>query len=125
MNYDKYGEVINGNDTYNQIAKDLLNYGKCIIGWTDGGYDHRDILFTYKPKKYGSLQRGFNFCYLYVSIMDFTSYGFLIEMKTNNQKNVNYIKEKLRLNDNNCDDKICELLNGVIKYIDIMEKNND
>lgn len=123
MNFDKWGEVINGEDTFEQIAKDLIETGKCIIGWTDEGADHRDILFTYKPKKYGTLQRGFRWCYLYISIMDFTSYGFLIENDKSNQKHNGYVKEKLRLHDNDCDDKICELINGVIKYIDVMEGN--
>ena len=67
MNFDKWGEVINGEETFEQIAKDLIETGKCIIGWTDEGVDHRDILFTYKPKKYGNLQRGFRWCYLYFS----------------------------------------------------------
>ena len=121
MNYDSYGEIINGEDTYKTIAKNLLDTGKCIIGWTDQGFDHRDILFTYQPKQYGNLQRGLRWCYLYISIIDFTSMGFLIEMRTDNRKHKGYIMEKLRLNDNSCDNKICELVNGVIHEIDILE----
>ena len=45
--------------------------------------------------------------------------GFLIEDDTDNRKYPSYIKEKLRLNDNSCNDKICELINGVIEYIDL------
>ena len=52
-------------------------------------------------------------------IMDFSCRGFLIESDTDNIKDPSYIKEKLRLNDNSCDDKICELINGVIEYIDL------
>lgn len=118
MNFDEYGEVINGEDTFSTIAQQLISHGSCIIGWTDQGCDHRDILFTYKPHKYGNLQRGFHWCYLYVSIMDITSYGFLIECKTDNKKHPSYLKEKLRLHNNDCDDKICELINGVIEQID-------
>ena len=121
MNYDVYNEVINGSDTYKKIAKDLLDTGKCIIGWTDQRYDHRDILFTYKPKQYGNLQRGLKWCYLYISIMDYASMGFLIEMRTNNKKDKGYIMEKLRLHDNECDNKICELVNGVIGELDYLE----
>ena len=121
MNFDKYGEVINGEMTYKKIAVELLSNGKCIIGWTDEGADHRDILFTYKPNIYGTLQRGFRWCFLYVSIMDFTSYGFLIESDRDNTKDDGYLMEKLRLHDNNCDKKICELINGVIKEIDKLE----
>lgn len=127
VNNDEWGEVTNGNMTYESIAKQLYDEEDksraCIIGWTDQEYDHRDILFTYKPKQYGNLQRGLRWCYLYVSIMDHCSMGFLIEMRTDNRKDDGYIKEKLRLHDNNCDDKICELINGVIHELDKLEGN--
>ena len=120
MNKDKYGEIINGEDTYRIIADELMEGKSVIIGWTDQGCDHRDILFTLRPQKYGTLQRGLNFSsHLYISIMDFSCMGFLIENDTDNRKYPSYIKEKLRLNDNSCDDKICELINGVIEYIDL------
>ena len=119
MNIDEYGEIINGENTYKIIAEELMNNGSCIIGWTDSKYDHRDILFTYKPEKHGTVQRGLNWnSHLYISIIDFCCMGFLIEYKTDNTKDTGYIKEKLRLKDNHCDDKICELLNGVIKELD-------
>ncbi len=118
MNKDDYGEIINGTKTFDKIAEELLNYGRCIIGWTDEGCDHRDILFTYKPHKYGNLQRGLHWAYLYVSIIDFTSMGFLIEINNDNRKDKGYIMEKLRLNNNPCDIKICKLINGVIYKID-------
>lgn len=125
MNKDIYGEIVNGEDTYKTIVEELMNNGSCIIGWTDCKYDHRDILFTYKPIKYGTLQRGLNWnSHLYVSIMDYSCMGFLIEWKTDNTKDNGYIKEKLRLHDNHCDDKICELLNGVIKEIDKIEESD-
>ena len=121
MNKDEYGEIINGNETYSVIADKLINGQSVIIGWTDEGCDHRDILFTLRPQKYGTLQRGLNFSsHLYISIMDFSCMGFLIENDTDNRKYPSYIKEKLRLNDNSCDDKICELINGVIEYIDLV-----
>lgn len=119
MNFDKWNEVINGEQTYKKIAETLLDTGKCIIGWTDQQYDHRDILFTYQPKHLGGvLQRGLKWYYLYVSIIDQTSMGFLMEDRTNNVKHESYLMEKLRLNDNHCDIKICELINGVISEID-------
>lgn len=124
MNKDIYGEIINGESTYKTIADNLLNGNSVIIGWTDQGYDHRDILFTFRPKKYGTLQRGLNFpSHLYVSIIDFSCMGFLIENDSDNRKYPNYIKEKLKLDDNDCDDKICELINGVIEYIDLARNN--
>ena len=126
MNYDSYNEVINGEYTFAKIAETLLTDGKCIIGWTDQGYDHRDILFTYKPKHLGGgLQRGLRWCYLYISIMDHSSMGFLVEHSTDNRKDNGYIKEKLRLHDNSCDDKICELINGVIHHLDLLREGGD
>lgn len=124
MDMDKYLEITNGSKTYKAIATELLSYGRCIIGWTDEGCDHRDILFTYRPHQYGNLQRGLKWSFLYISIMDSSCMGFLIEMKTDNRKHNNYIKEKLHLNENNCDNKICELINGVIHEIDILEDEN-
>jgi len=122
MNKDSYDEIINGEETYKQIAKELVEYGRCIIGWTDQGCDHRDILFTYKPHKYGNLQRGLRWTCLYISIMGFASMGFLIEDNTDNRKHPSYIMEKLLLHDNPCDNKICELINGVIHELDILER---
>lgn len=121
--YDKYGEVINSQETYRNIAIDLCDRKSVIIGWTDGEYDHRDILFTYRVKKYGNLQRGMRWSDLYVSIISHNSYGFLIEIDTDNRKDKGYIKEKLRLHDNDCDDKICELVNGVIHELDVLEND--
>lgn len=126
MNKDSYGEIINGEQTFKKIAENLKDKGSCIIGWTDEGYDHRDILFTYKPIKYGTLQRGLNWnSHLYISIIDHSCMGFLIEYRTDNRKDVGYIQEKLNLHDNSCDLKICELINGVICELDRLGDKND
>lgn len=126
MNVDTYGEIINGNTTYKKIANELVSKNNVIIGWTDKKYDHRDILFTLRPKKYGSLQRGLNFnSHLYVSIIDCTSMGFLIQNENDNRKSEEYIMEKLRLHDNHCDKAICELINGVIYYLDFFLGNRE
>jgi len=120
MNKDAYEEVVNGIDTSVSIATELLNTGKCIIGWTDQTTEHRDILFTYAPRHLGGeLQRGLRWCFLYVSIMGFSSMGFLIEEQTDNRKNNEYIKEKLHLRDNHCDNAICDLINDVIEQLDL------
>lgn len=122
MNIDKYDEVINGDNTYKIIAETLLDSGKCIIGWTDQGYDHRDILFTYKPMHLGgNLQCGLRWCYLYISIMSLSCMGFLLESNRDNRKYNSYIMEKLGLYDNDCDNKICDLINGVIHEMDKMK----
>lgn len=124
MNYDKYSEVVNGKETYKRIAKDLLEKGMCLIGWTDGAYDHRDILFTYNGslKHYGKLQGGRGKCRLWVSIAGFSCNAFLIKDGNNvdNTKNNSYIAEKLMLHENSCNMEICGLINDVIKEIDEM-----
>ena len=122
-NLDDWKEVINGEDTFKAIAQELIDYGRIIIGWTDQDFDHRDILFTYQPTKMGNLQGGLRWCYLYVSIIRYNSMGFLIEFKRDNIKGPGYIQEKLNLSNNSCDTKLCELINGVIHQIDLIEGN--
>ena len=46
MNVDEYGEVINGKDTYFEIAKHLMKGESVGIGWTDEDSTHFDIIFT-------------------------------------------------------------------------------
>lgn len=141
MKFDKdtYDEILNGEDTYKTIAKYL--YGgidylhgntdsverdesqSILIGWTDGEYDHRDILFTYRVQHTDNHQRGMRWCHFFVGIVDFVCYGFTIEINTDNRKGPGYLKEKLRLHDNHCDDAICELVDGVIHELDILEGN--
>ena len=119
MNVDKYGEVINGEETYAVIAYDLVkNRKSVIIGWTDQKYDHRDILFTLGVNKCGSLQRGLKANDLYVSIIGCNSFGFIPDT----QKHYNYILEKLQLDDNSTNRDIAELINGVIAKIDYLER---
>lgn len=133
MNKDEYGEIINGKGTYSKIAEKLYfdNWeypsfsSSVLIGWTDEECDYRDILFTYRPQKpcRGNYQRGMDWCNLFVGIIDFTTYGFVLESDRDNTKYIDYLREKLQLGDNSCDDKICELVNGVIHELDILEGN--
>lgn len=123
MNKNEYGEIINGINSYKKIAERLLYSGNCIIGWTDDEYDHRDILFAYKPYYLGGgLQRGLKSSYLYISIMGLSCMGFRFNANYDNRKSDEYIKEKLSLNNNHCDDKTCELINGVIAEMDLIIK---
>lgn len=123
MNKDFYGEIINGAKTYNIIAEHLIQGDNVIIGWTEGATEHRDILFSCKPYKYGTLQGGLHHAVLFVSMMTYSCSGFLIKDGCNNWKHPSYIKEKLQLSDNYCDDKICELINGVIREMDLRYGN--
>ena len=116
MNFDEYNEVINGDDTYQTIAKELKDNKAVIIGWTDGEATHFDIMFKLgaeKPLFNNYLQRGIRNYYLFVGIIDHTFYGFSPE----SIKHWSYIAEKLRMGDNNCTRKVAELINGVIEEL--------
>lgn len=112
MNFNKYNEVINGEYTYKEIAKLLLENKAVGIGWTDENFTHLDIIFKLGITKINPFQRGIKGHYLYVSIIDHTSYAFDIE----NEKLGDYIQEKLRMN-NECGDKLKDLINGIIEQI--------
>lgn len=112
MNFNKYNEVINGKYTYKEIAELLLENKAVGIGWTDENSTHLDIIFKLGITKINTFQRGIKGYYLYVSIIDHTSYAFDIE----NEKLGDYVQEKLRMN-NECGDKLKDLINGIIKQI--------
>lgn len=114
MNENNYGEVINGNDTYKFIA-DSLRKGKTVgIGWTDEMATHLDIIFKLGIDiKCGNFQRGIKTDYLFVSIIDYSSYGFCIK---NGIKFGGYIQEKMRMQ-NECGNKLAELINGIIDVL--------
>lgn len=109
MNYDKYNEVINGELTYKKLAEMLKQDDAVCIGWTDEVFTHLDIMFILGVNKFGDFQRGIRSNYLFVSIIDHTSYAFVPD----SIKEGNYIQEKLRMN-NSCGDKLKELINGII-----------
>lgn len=114
MKIDNYGEIVNGIETYKEIAKQLKEKTDVIIGWTDEKYDHRDIYFSLgNTTKYGDLQRGIKPTDLFVGIVDWSFYGFKID----STKHHNYILEKLRLTENDTNIKITELINGIISEL--------
>ena len=114
MNVDEYGEVINGEDTYREIAKNLMEDESVGIGWTDEDSTHFDIIFTLGIAKYGLFQGGIKADDLFVSIIGWSSYGF----RTDDIKLGGYIQEKLRLSNYDITgEKVKELINGVIECL--------
>lgn len=107
---DEYGEVINHKQTYERIALALVNGRSVIIGWTDQNMTHYDILFNFKADRHGYLQRGLNGRKLFVSIIGFGAFGFDLDGP---ERVGSYISEKLNIQGS--EDKINELINGVIK----------
>lgn len=114
MDKDEYGEIINGENTYKEIADILKKHGSVLIGWTDEIYTHYDILFLYKTQFYGTnIQGGIKSNDLFITIMRKGAFGFKIDSK----KTSEYIAEKLNLSDDETAEKLAELINGVIERL--------
>lgn len=114
MNLDEYGEVINGDDTYETIAT-YVRFGRpVIIGWTDQHGTHFDILFNrINPGgKYGNNFQGGIKPYgdLFVSIMRMGAFAFEIE---NDDTHPGYFNDKLGGMLGTSAEKIAELINNV------------
>ena len=112
FNYASFGEVINGKETYNAIAKALKNNEAIGIGWTDEKYTHLDIIFKLGITKIGYFQRGMRDYYLYVSIIGHNCFAFIPDTI----KEGNYIQARMNM-ENSCGDKLAELVNGVIESL--------
>lgn len=117
MKMTEYGEVINCKKTYETIAFVLKSENSILIGWTDEEHTHYDILFTYKAMKHPSnyVQHGLRWNDLFVSIIGRGAFGF----KTHREKSASYIGEKLNLGVNETTEKLTELINGVIKELEV------
>lgn len=116
MNRDGYGEIINGLETYSEIAEKLKEGKSIIIGWTDEECTHLDILFTggaYKQEG-NYLQCGLRNDDLFISVMRYGSFGFY----TNDDEiSAGYLGEKLNLSGQPTLDKLAELINSVKRVI--------
>lgn len=112
MNRTKYNEIINGEETYKEIADKLKQNIPVVIGWTDEKFTHLDILLVYKayhePLNY--LQRGFKSTDLFVNLLGYgSSYGFEVDR----EKDKGYISEKLKVQEETAS-KLTELINKII-----------
>ena len=116
MNYNEYMEVINGELTFKDIATTLVA-GKTVgIDSTDEVFTHFDIIFKLGlDVKEGSFQSGIRPDYLFVSIIDHTSFGF----RADSIKEGSYMEDKLRITDM---PKLDDLINGVIQEIINLKK---
>lgn len=110
-NIDSWGEVVNGDATYDEIASQL-NSGKAVlIGWTDGEGTHFDILFTRNPVGIGNYQGGVRRSDLFVSIMRVGSFGFEVNGLV---KFPGYIEEKMTHRLGSTAQHLADLINAVI-----------
>lgn len=111
MDYDIYGEVINGERTYEWIANDLKE-GLCVlIGWTDQNSTHFDILLKRGVQKYGTnIQGGIKGSDLFISIMRRGAFGFEPDHLTTSG---GYYDEKLGGGMGDTREALAELINGI------------
>ena len=118
MNYDEYGEVINGELTYKGIAEELAG-NAVIVGWSDGNGMHFDILFTLHASRYGNqIQGGIKPpSDLFVSIMGWGAFAFEIDEADTHP---GYYEEKLgnlASFGEATSGALAELINGVRKLV--------
>lgn len=114
VNLDEWREVVNGDNTFNQIASDLHERGAVIIGWTDQASTHWDILLTLCPKQYGSLQGGLRGrSDLFVSVMRRGCFGF--DVSSSSPLHPSYVAEKFGETERNPTIiALTELINGIM-----------
>lgn len=117
---DSYGEVINSPATFGAIALALKMKENVMVGWTDEGGSHLDILFTYKAMKFGKhIQGGLSpEKDLFVSIMRVGAWGFAIN---DTVIYPSYLEEKFRCSfcsfGEPTGEKLAKLINGVKKEL--------
>lgn len=119
MDFNSYDEVINGPNTYKEIARILKEDHSIIIPWNDGHSSLLDVLFTYQPttcfeyapnKRLGS---GIRVTDLFVSVMRIGSFAFRID----DQFSSTYIAEKLNHSCNSTIEELTILINEVCKNL--------
>jgi hypothetical protein len=56
MTYDtnSYGEIVNGQGTYDATAADLAERGQVVLNWADGEGTKFNVLFAFDPQQVGS-----------------------------------------------------------------------
>jgi len=111
MDYDTYGEVINGERTYQWLANDLKEGRAVLIGWTDQNSTHFDILLKLGVQKYGdNFQGGIRGSDLFVSVMRRGAFGFNPD---HTDTHPGYYDEKLGGGMGITGEKLAELINGI------------
>lgn len=119
MDRDEYGEIINGEATYKEIAQELNfhDHASVLIGWTDQQGTHLDILFTRGTIAFGTnIQGGIKAWDLFVSVMRWGSFGF---DPKHLDTSPGYYDEKLgnRASFGPTAEPLAELINGVKKHL--------
>lgn len=102
--------VINGEDTYNWIARSIKRNGRCLVGWSEDGKESNDILFTFDRQgivRIGRANPGVNPKNLFVSVLGRGS--FTVEMN-NLVTSPSFIGNSMSVPSNSFADKIAQLV---------------
>lgn len=116
MDHDEYGEIINGEGTYQMVAEELRENSAVLLGWTDQQGTHFDVLLKFTARVHGNnIQGGVRGTDLFVAIMRRGAFGFELE---NEDTHAGYYDEKLGGGMGETKEKFAELINGIKKHLD-------
>lgn len=115
MNIDSWGEVVNGKETYAEIARELAKGQTLLVGWTDGRGTHHDMTFATVDQKHGRISalhpalavKGS----LLVGVFYRSTFGF--ELYDDVPLHPDYVAEKLRITGLDESFALAVLLNGI------------
>lgn len=113
MNIDSWGEVINGPETYAEIAREMSRGQTLLIGWTDGRGTHHDMTFATVDQKHGRINalhpsaRGL----MLVGVFYRSTFGFALY--DDKPLHPDYVAEKLRITGPDESFALAVLLNGI------------
>lgn len=118
MKYDPFREVVNGGETYEEIAMMLRGHSPVLVGWTDGEQSHHDVLFSLRPYVAGTIQGGIANAPLFVSVMRVGAFAF--GGNPGATLTPGYVAEKLGLGSGESSTAIAleELITGVLAALD-------
>jgi len=122
MKFDEYKTIINDQENYKDIAKQLVEgEGAVLFAWTDGQGTQFDILLAICPDVIFEndilIQGGVKSSDLFVSVMRIGSFGFNLDTESH----PNYYAEKLGIGTGETANKFAEFINSIKKEIKTYE----
>ena len=110
---DSYGQVLNGEETYEAIAR-RVQAGPVALAWTDQACTLLAVQFSL-PTLIGPVSRGVRPGHLWVSIIGYGSYTFVVR---DEDLHPDYVAEKLgRGQYNSTWAAMADLVSGVLKAL--------
>lgn len=112
---DEYGEVINHQQTFEELARILKKKGAVVFGWSDREGTHFDVVLTLQPTQFGLLQGGQRGSTdLFVGVRGMGCFGF---DRYETKSHWHYIEGKIGHMGPVTGQAFGELINGVRKYL--------